>query len=341
MFAGNNRIPHLFFILLLITGCSYAHRADEVNFYFAPEKIDNARELSNVRQVLADINAKDTLQRKSADWLREAYSSLKIGKLGDMAPEDYKRYRKYVDPRDPLVYIIVHPAYYAFFVNDEVLTSSRDSRILPEENIVERFCSKRSFYDYDLRLMQEQERMLKDFLEVATAEKKLVILVLPADYKAHLNYGYINGLDEYVRYINEVTHMSGSVLYMESMEYQTGYIGENDLSALSEFLREIGAKKVMLGGGFAGRCLDNFYASLQRKFDYRNIYIVPEITTVANEDIDGSASGKLFTHDGTINFREMSGNIGKMAKHSKGDPALQIRHLFIYEMRGKQLKRVD
>lgn len=321
----------LLFILILLSGCTNVQKTEEVNFYFTPTKIHDFDELSRIRNWVVGINEKKKIRKKSPDWLSASYSSLKIKRLDEVPEGKYVEYAKFVDPGDPTIYIVIHPAYYPFFINDSVLSSNSDLDAKPLENIVERFCARVSFHDRELRVMQEQERSLRDFLEIMSSEKKLLILVLPRDYKSHLSYGYLNGLDEYMRYINEVTGMSESVLYVESLEYNFGYIGESELAALSKFIKKVGARKIMLGGEFAGRCLDNAYWSLMRKFDQEDIYLVPEITAIAYRDVMSTPLSNLLTKDRTINFRELSKNL-RYSNKSGDISEANIRHLFIYDI---------
>jgi len=205
---------------------------------------------------------------------------------------------------------------------------------------VERFCSRFSLLDSELRMMQEQERFLMDFLEVVSAEKRLVILVLPRDYRSQLSYGYLEGHDEYVRFINEVTDMSEAVLYVESLEYYSGYIGETDLTSLANLIKSVGARKIMLGGEFAGRCLNNAYNSLLRKFDQKGIYIVPEITAATYKDMIATRIGDLFTTDGMINFGELSKSL-KYSNRGENSSEVNIQHLFIYDINSNKMKPLN
>lgn len=181
--------------------------------------------------------------------------------------------------------------------------------------------------------------MLKDFLEVTAAEKKLLILILPSDYKSHLGYGYADGFDEYVRYLNDVSGGSESVLYLESLEFNSGYLGEGALTVLSEFLRSAGVSTLMLGGEFAGRCLDNVYLSLLRKIDKDKIYIVPEITVMTHKDIETSWRGSLSNSDDIMQFISEKLSSPHMTD-GKGLPR-QIRHLYIYEITENGLKPIN
>jgi hypothetical protein len=333
--SWENRLLVLFFIFTLLSACAHDRRIEEVNFYFTPDKISGPRQFSYLRDLVAGINERKKLHKKSPDWLKESYRSLKIKRLNEVPPEEYAGYAKFVNALDPSVYIIIHPAYYAFFMNDSVLSSRSDLEVSPSKNIVERFCS-RFFLDPEPRMMQEQEKCIMDFLEVVSAEKRLVILVLPRDYQRQLSYGYLEGHDEYVRFINEVTDMSEAVLYVESLEYNSGYLGEADLTSLSNLINSVGARKIMLGGEFAGRCLNNAYASLLRKFDPKDIYVVPEITAATYKDILATPVSALFTADGMINFGELSRSL----KYSdRGE--VNIQHLFIYNTNSNKMEPLN
>ena len=322
----------LFLVLSLIinSGCASTQKADNVSFFFTPDKLRNKQDFSAARQVVMDINERKRFQEQSQEWLREAYGSLKIRKLNDIPPGAYKGYKRFSDADNGRVYIVVHPAFYAFFTGERIIKSSKkEGEPFPSKNIVERLYESASSYDSTFRLMQEQERVLRDFLEVTAAQKKLLLLILPRDYRKHLTCGYSDGVDEYARYINEVANMSDSVLFMESVEFDNGALQERDLDVLAAFLNDIDASAIMLGGGFFGRCLELFYNSLGEKISPDRLYVVPEIISIASADLDDSVSEALLRKDGKINFRAIS----KGMEYSKQDTFRNFKHLYIYELR--------
>ena len=269
------------------------------------KKLQVGQERKRVEQVFEEIHKRNDTIKRTPEWLKEAYSSVKIRKVSDVSKDEYETFRQYADDGD--VYLIVHPAYYAFFQQNKVaLSSPEDAKILPSKNIVERFAEVYGAGDNIMnKLFLEQERLSRDFLEFMSHEKKLAILLLPKDYKNHMTYGVIPGLDEYARYINEVTNMSESLLYLESDEAWNGYVEGPELDTLTAFLQGIGTRRVLLGGGYlAGRCVDNFYMSLRKRFNYEDIYFVPEILAISPEDTLYGAESFL-TAAGKIKIKSM------------------------------------
>ncbi|MBI5640842.1 MAG: hypothetical protein HZA17_10480, partial [Nitrospirae bacterium] len=216
--------------------------------------------------------------------------------------EEYKSYKQYVSRSG--VYIVVHPGYYAFFDNKTALSPANNTvGGFPEKNIVERLSLEISPNDFNLNVMQEQEALFRDFLEFMSMEKKLVILIVPRDYKKHMTREYIPGKDEYARYINDLTNLSESIIYLESLEPNTGFMSREDMEILKAFLHDAEIKSVLYSGGYVGRCLDNFNTSLTDTISYESVYFVPEMASVAPDEINEASHRYLLTKDGKINFK--------------------------------------
>lgn len=299
----------LCFIVTLVfsSGCVPQKRMDELWISLNPKQVKDKQEIARVKQVISEINYRNKTIEKSPEWLEEAYSSLKIKRLNDIPINEYKSYKGFVNGSG--IYIIVHPAFYTFFHTDMKLSTNKDILEFPSKNIVERFYGRFSFYDMSLEILKEQERMLRDFLELMSTEKKLMLLIIPGGYREHLSYGYIEGRDEYARYINEITNMSESVLYLESVSFDMGHISRIDMEMLRRFLKELDIKTVMLGGGYVGKCLDQFYTGLIMEFEADNVYYVAEITAVSPENLNNKWGRYLLTKKGRINVKEAAINL--------------------------------
>lgn len=251
------------------------------------------------RKIFEEIYARRNTLEKSADYLKEAYQSLKIRNLRDIPRDDYKSYEKYLYNKN--AYIIVHPAYYLFFENTSKTPPREFIGTFPVGTLLDRFAGSLPPDAMNLKALVAQSRILEDFLELFSTEKRLVILILPKDYRKHLSYGYVEGQDEYARYLNEITNMSESVLYLESADWSNGFLEKNDLETLTAFLTEVGAKNILLGGGYLGKCIDNFYETVRKKFRYEDVYFVMELSALAPYDM---VTGVL-EPNGRINFGEM------------------------------------
>ena len=299
--------------LVIFTEFSYAEQADdaqppieqkkeEVKPPIDPKKEELKQEIERIRKLVERINEKNQNIKKSPEWLKEAYSSIKIKKLNDIPKADYNSFKQYVTNDE--IYIIVHAGFFVFFDNKTTLSSPKDSEEAPSKNIPERLFEKIHPDDFALKVLQEHENLLRYFLELMSTEKKLVILILPKDYKKYLGYGYISGLDEYARYINEMSNMSDTFMYMESQTNDTGFLDKNNLEVLSDFLNDIGVKNIMLGGGYLGKCLDDFYESIRKKYSHDNVFLVPEIISIPPAGMVADTSS-LLTKGGKINFKSI------------------------------------
>lgn len=326
-------------VLSLLIGC-VTTSADEIRISLS-KNVKDVSEIERFSKVLEGIAERNKTVEDSPEWLKEAYSSIMIKRLNDVPKERYVDYKKFLIGNE--VYIIIHPSYYAFFNNEVTLSSRSDKKVYPLKNIVERFYDRYYDYDYGMIVMQEQERLLRDFVEVMSTEKKLIILILPRNWKERLTYGYIDGLDEYLRYINEITNMSESALYMESAMGNNGYMLPEDLNILNAFLMELGVKKVMLGGGYVGRCLTQFYDSIRPSLASAcrecKLYVVPEITAVAVIDLNNKWGDSLLRKDGRINFNAAARNLRDNKAYNvplKAD--WEVRRLLIYNFYPKKKK---
>jgi hypothetical protein len=316
--------------LFMASGCAVKTQMDSVKVYLTLAKPDE-EELKRIKDVVVSINDKNDTVENSAEWFKEAYSSLNIKKLNDIPRADYEKYRDFINEKGS-VFVIVHPAFYTFFENDAVLSSKGDAKSFPSKNIAERLYDMPSFFDYKFKVMQEQERILRDFLEIMSTGKKLVILLIPRNYKSHLTYGHIEGLDEYSRYINEITNSSESVIYMESSGYSTGKMRDEDLKIFADFLKELQVERILLGGGYIGRCLQDFYISLLDYFDSGNIYIVPEIAAVSPQDINDKWGKYLLKENGELDMKVAAKNLKTPNAYEKQTITPRIRRLYMYKL---------
>ncbi len=170
------------------------------------------------------------------------------------------------DERSPDVYIMVHPAYSLFF---------RDG--------------KHSRYpDAKYALLSRQFNNEARFIREAARADKILILVIPGDYGTES----IAPLS-YISYLNITAGTGQSVFYLPSESASNGTISMNDMLELYRFLNRSKAGKVLIGGGFIGRCQREFYNQLTVYFNKTTAYIVPEISTISPDDISESEAAKI------------------------------------------------
>lgn len=249
----------------------------------------------------------DAVEKRNQDiekdplWISWAYSKLGIRKLHDIPQSSYGEYAKYVDSNKS-VYIFVHPSYYLFFHSKKPQVTRPPLDL--KDSLVDLFL-KEPPKKAVTRLEQEQQRNEKNFLEYLTMDEKLVILLLPRNYRTTNSYTYMNSNDEYARYLNEIANGSPSVVYMESESASVGRLLSEDLVVLLSFLEAVGAKSVLIGGGYVGRCQKEFYSYVTKYSFGSNYFIVPEISTFSPEDVTEIAANGFFEND-QINLKASS-----------------------------------
>ncbi|MEW6602984.1 MAG: hypothetical protein AB1499_18580, partial [Nitrospirota bacterium] len=215
------------------------------------------------------------------------------------------------------VYIINHPGFYTFFQHPRI---AREAKSAPG-NIMDLFIEKfeessntglKSRHSATVvSIMREFERIERNFIEYKSTEHKLIIIILPGNYKKYTIFSYKNDNDEYMRFINDVTNMSESVLYMESKKPNRGQLNDEDITTLTEFLQKVGAKNILLGGEYVGRCQEDFYKQLSESLAGTAIVeIVPELSPVSPDDMNPrmkdliGPDNKLDISAATYNIRE-------------------------------------
>jgi len=296
--------------ILLVSGCvpAYSVRNYNRNDYDRIKPPVGAAKLdpAEVQATLTKIEERNSTVEDEPEWLKRAYGGLLVRKLTNLPEREYRDYRKYLD--DGAVYIIVHPAFFPFFHYPGELPLVEGDSSLPKHNVVERLLSVEP-RDEEFALLQAQERRMRDFLEFMSERKKLVIVVVPRNYNQYKGYRYKNGRDEYTRYLNEVTNFSESVLFAESRSPNRGYLTDEDGIRLMEFLLSVKAKTIYIGGGYVGRCLEDFYVLLTQRFGPDDIYLVPELSDISPSELNSKTIKGLLTPDGDINAAAATSNM--------------------------------
>lgn len=225
------------------------------------------------------IEPDDDVLKEYSEVINNLYGKLKIPFLNEIPEEKFIEYKKYVN--NGTAYAIVHPSYYVFFHNYDkkakvVIERSRGDY---SKNIVDMFIDDYAAGNSKIiKYMKDMERRERDFLKKASSRERLVILVLPPDYNNHPEYPY-RKLDEFARYLNEVTGASPSVVYVESESYKHGYMTFDTLPLLNRFLQTVGVKTLFLGGGYVDLCLKDFEDEAANLKDMEKVETIPEICT--------------------------------------------------------------
>jgi len=214
-----------------------------------------------------------------------------IKALSEISEQDYINYRQYLDDGD--LYIIIHPAYSIFFHDEEPLYVSR--------NMVDSFIDETT-YTKTSRFIREQERSLRDLLEITSTRKRLILLVLPGNYKDYNGYIFKGKPDLFARYINSVTNSSESVIYLYSEKPNRGRLSETSKSSVIKFFRSVNPERIIIGGGYLGRCNEDFYKDFSGSNFREKMIIAGEISAFSSDDMnrfdidDFLKDGKLNIH---------------------------------------------
>ncbi|MBI5634727.1 MAG: hypothetical protein HZA15_14755 [Nitrospirae bacterium] len=294
----------LFFCVAVLAGCASGPIQTAVPAQpFDDKALGEFREQKrqHIDSVMDAVERRNQDVEKNPFWISWAYGRLNIRKLNDIPSVSYGEYAKYIDSSKS-VYIIVHPSYYLFF-HSRKSQVTRDPLDL-KDSIVDVFL-KEPPRKAVMQLEQEQQRNEKNFLEYLTMNEKLVILLLPRNYRAANSYAFKKSNDEYARYLNEIANGSPSILYMESESASVGRLLSEDLIVLLSFLEAIGAKSVLIGGGYVGRCQKEFYGYVTKYSFGSNYFIVPELSTFSPEDITENTA-RSFIDNGRIDLKASS-----------------------------------
>lgn len=293
---------------LSLCACS-AHLSTKIQ---SPFPSTDAERKNHNEEVLRRIEERNKTVENDVAWRRRAYEKFLIRSLDEVDERDYEGYARYLD--GGAVYIIVHPAYYTFFQGGD--PSSYENRSLfAGSNAVDRFLSEPVYFS-TTRLIRAQEKILRDFLEYMSTDGKLVILILPGGYQEYAGYKYRKASDEYMRFINETTNESASVLYVFSKKPNRGTLDERQRKSLMKFLLAVRAKEILVGGGYMGRCLEDFYKEIEQYYGDR-LYVVPEITSISPSDVSYGDASDLLLPDGAIDTARFS---ERLRTHFMGNP---------------------
>lgn len=250
-----------------------------------------------INGILEEVEKRNRDVEDDPEWIDKSYLNFMLRRLTNVSVSEFDNYRKYLD--DGAVYIVVHPAFFTFFHYARKVRADD-----PEEekmNILEILLNRKPSTS-EFAVLQAQERRMRDFIEFKSTQNKLVIMVIPQNYRKYSGYTYRKGKDEYLRFLNETTNFSRSVLFVESRSANRGYLTDDDAVKLMEFLLSVNAEKVYVGGGYIGRCLEDFYSLLTNEFGEKGIFVVPELADISPRELNPRLAMRLLKPDGLINY---------------------------------------
>jgi hypothetical protein len=288
--------------LLIVVGCAGASTSRpqiarlDASMIMTPAGTSNLSP-EDIESVLNRIEERNRTVEDDQEWIKASYENLMVRRLINVSSSEYPNYRKYLD--DGAAYIVVHPAFFTFFHYTKKKKRRNDTEDMYKLNIVE-FLLRINPSTPQFAVLQAQERRMRDFLEFKSTQKKLVIIVIPKNYNSYSGYTYRNMQDEYRRFLNEASNFSSSVLFVESRSPNRGYLTDDDAVKLMEFLLSIKADKVFVGGGYVGRCLEDFYGLITQEYGTKGIFVVPELSDISPRELNSSMASSLLQSDGLI-----------------------------------------
>ncbi len=185
-------------------------------------------------------------------------------KIGRLTRETVQRMRPRFKGAE--VAIIVHPGY-ALFFDSAVASGCRVS-----------VCS----------LLRAQLESEAKFIAQSAEKGRAVILVLPADPIVEGGFPHL-----YSAYLNRLVSGSDSVTVLFSKTSSSGSLRIDDMLSLYDFLAGAGVRKVIVGGGYIGRCQREFHSQLITYFDSSRTFISPEISVISTADISDKEAARI------------------------------------------------
>jgi hypothetical protein len=308
--CGQKALWCVIFLSTLAVGCATGTSLSSIARYEATTVMapvgTTFMDKEEVQRVLAEVEQHNREVEDSPEWVKRAYSGLMVRRLTNVSEGEYLKYREYLD--DGVAYVLVHPSFFPFFHYPKKLVDNTSDK-LSRKNVVEQLLEEEPA-SFEYALLQAQERRMRDFIEFKSTQEKLLIIVVPRNYHRYSGYTYKRGRDEYMRYLNEITNLSPSVLFVESRSPNRGYLTEEDAVKLMEFLGTIDAESIYVGGGYVGRCLEDFYALLTEEYGSEGIFVVPEISDISPREINRALASALLQSDGGISV-ELATNVMK------------------------------
>lgn len=197
--------------------------------------------------------------------------------------------------RGRAVTIMVHPAYSLFF---------REER-------------RSTYSEAKYELLKFQLDNEARFIGEITKTDNLLVLVLPGNYQkdslAPLSYTY---------YLNSSTQSSPLAYYIYSETSSSGALSTDTMVTLYGFLQRVKADKVLIGGGYIGRCQREFYNQIATYVDKIPAFIVPEISSISPDDVDSDEAQTIVNSLQKRNYAPVKNFIEK-----KGQGKANILHM--------------
>jgi hypothetical protein len=170
--------------------------------------------------------------------------------------------------RTRAVTVIVHPAYSLFF---------RDER-------------RSRFTEAKYDLLKYQLDGEARFISEIARSGNILVLLLPGNFEKES----IAPLS-YTTYLNAAAGNSPTVFAIYSEIWSSGVLATDTMVTLYRFLSSVKAERVLVGGGYIGRCQREFYNQLTAYVDAGTAYVVPEVSSISPDDISDQEAVELLS----------------------------------------------
>ena len=183
------------------------------------------------------------------------------------------------------VFVIVHPGYSFFFNNG----------------------MKKQYYRGAKFRMQELQFSLEArFIAEQAHAGSIIVLVVPGNYPEDSI-----APRSYTAYLNTTAQAGASVFYVPSITSSNGNLSGSDLVVLYQLLQSVKARKVLLGGGYVGRCQREFYDQLTSFYDQALTYVIREVSTISPEDVSEREASRIVAGIEQADFSAISRFLAK------------------------------
>ena len=166
------------------------------------------------------------------------------------------------------VYIVVHPGYSLFFSGADDQKGMR-------------------YGGAKYGMLEAQFLAEARFLGDLVRAGSLVILIVPGSYQTDS----IAPL-AYAGYLNAVAY-GPTVLYLPSTGSSVGTVSSEDMVNLFHFLEAVKPVRVLVGGGYIGRCEREFYNQLTAYYDRNKTFILQEASAVSPDDVTSTEAAAI------------------------------------------------
>lgn len=138
------------------------------------------------------------------------------------------------------------------------------------------------------RLMEHQFEAEARFIVSQAAQGRIVILIVPGNYEKDSTAPFA-----YASYLNS---MAGPAVFsLLSETSSNGTISTSDVVTLFHFLQSLRAKRVVIGGGYIGRCQREFHKQLTSYLDGDKVFVLREASAISPQDVSHEKADRILS----------------------------------------------